>query len=571
MNTRSRFGFPQLREKPRLARRANILLIDDDESIAKFIGSVLPKRQFNLIWAPTVQRALELIHGRSPDLVILDIFFPQESGWDFLRFLRGQTQTSRVPVVILSASDDTLDRETSLRMSADRYLIKPVQATTVRRVVKEMLIARDDLWWSLSLPDEQAGRLRELLFDLTTDIPTLALVVEDLRKVIEAGERLNVYCLEIEPFFRLDEKNYWEQFDGLRREFVRGLYLRVVKIVDADAVIATSYTGSNEFYFFSRARRGDEPAKVARDLERAARKMLTRIDADEAMLQEIAVFVGGATTQSQTVYGPRILYNAVREAKALAERRQSRYFQGLSSLLYRALDERTIRTVFQPIVDLKSRRVVGYEALSRGPAGSKIESPEVIFEMARDLDLTWELEELCIANLEPLLDEVCTQGLLFFNLESNFIQQLHSRGSDVLEPLLCRAGSVVIEVTERSAIRDYAMFRQTLQLLKKMGFLIGIDDCGSGYATLEAVAELKPDYLKVGHSLLYNVQGDSIRRNLVDLVARCGNSIGAVTVAEAIETDEQLAVCVELGIQNGQGYFFAPPGPWEQVSKLKFD
>src|SRR5687767_14766852 len=287
MNTRSRFGFPQLREKPRLARRANILLIDDDESIAKFIGSVLPRRQFNLIWAPTVQRALELIHGRSPDLVILDIFFPQESGWDFLRFLRSQTHTSRVPVVILSASDDTLDRETSLRMSADRYLIKPVQATTVRRVVKEMLIARDDIWWSLSLPDEQAGRLRELLFDLTTDIPTLALVVEELRKVIEAGERLNVYCLEIEPFFRLDEKNYWEQFDGLRREFVRGLYLRVVKIVDADAVIATSYTGSNEFYFFSRARKGDDPTRVARDLERAARKMLTRIDADEAMLQEI--------------------------------------------------------------------------------------------------------------------------------------------------------------------------------------------------------------------------------------------------------------------------------------------
>ena len=147
--------------------------------------------------------------------------------------------------------------------------------------------------------------------------------------------------------------------------------------------------------------------------------------------------------------------------------------------------------------------------------------------MARDFDLVWELEALCIENVRPWLHDVCSRGFLFFNLESHFIQQLQQRGTDVFDPFFECHHQVVIEVTERSAIRDYRTFRRTLHDLKEMGFRIAIDDCGSGYATLEAVAELQPDYLKVGHSLFHDVETDPIRRRLVELVARCADTIGA--------------------------------------------
>jgi EAL domain-containing protein (putative c-di-GMP-specific phosphodiesterase class I) len=224
-----------------------------------------------------------------------------------------------------------------------------------------------------------------------------------------------------------------------------------------------------------------------------------------------------------------------------------------------------ISTLYQPVVDLKTRAVIGFEALSRGPAGSDIENPEVIFELARDFDLVWELERLCIENVRPSLVDICSRGYLFFNLESHFIQQLQQRGTEVFDAFFECHQNVVIEVTERSAIRDYRTFRRTLHDLKALGFKIAIDDCGSGYATLEAVAELQPDYLKVGHSLFHNVESDPIRRRLIDLVARCADTIGALTIAEAIETEEQLAICIDLGIQQGQGYYFAAPAPWEDV------
>ena len=212
----------------------------------------------------------------------------------------------------------------------------------------------------------------------------------------------------------------------------------------------------------------------------------------------------------------------MREAKDNAERRETRYYSAMRERLVRAIRERAIGTVFQPVLDLRTHEIIGYEALSRGPKGTEIEKPEVIFELARDFDLVWELECLCIENIRPWLTDVCSRGHLFFNLESHFIQQLQQRGSEVFNSFLDCHQNVVIEVTERSAISDYRTFRRTLHHLKNMGFKIAIDDCGSGYATLEAVAELHPHYLKVGHSLFKGVERDPIRRRLIDLVARCG-------------------------------------------------
>lgn len=548
----------------RAGRKAVVLLLDDDESVATFVREALPQKLYDVVWASDVGSAVALLESRQPDVALVDIRLRGESGFDFLERMRGNAQYAKTPAIMLTASDDTIDRKRSLVMGADRYMLKPVNHHALHRMISELLASRDDIWWTFSLRSNQVERLRDLLFDTTTDVPTLALVVEQLKTRIEAGEVLQVYCLELEPLFRLDERNYWDSFDDLRRELVRALHFVLAPLLGGDLVIATSHTGGNDFYVFVKDR-GERPLQRARELEHALRDLLKQIKADPYIVEEVAIFVGGASTQGQTLYAPRVLYNAVREAKDVAEKRESRYYQLLGERLNRSIREKTIRTFFQPIVDLATQRVAGYEALSRGPAGSEIESPEVIFELARDMQLVWELETLCIENLHPYLTPVCARGLLFLNLESHFIQQLEARGTDVLEPLLSCGQSVVIEVTERSAIRDYGNFRRTLLQLKKMGFRIAVDDCGSGYATLEAVAELHPDYLKVGHSLFHGLEHDPIRRRLVDLVARCAETIGATAVAEAIETEEQWAICRELKIEMGQGYFFARPAPWEEA------
>ena len=547
------------------SRRAVVLLVDDDENAGRLLHSALPDTTFNTVWCRDVAGAKRALEERQPDLVLLEITIDHEgTGYQLLQFMRERPETAHIPAVMLAASSDTLDRAKSLRLGADRFLLKPVKPDTLRRVVGEMLSTRDGMWSTLTLNSGQIDRLRELFYDETTELPTLAVVVDDLRRRIDAGEALQVYCLEIEPLFRLGERDNWRAFDALRREFVRGLRVMVAPILGNDVIIATSHSGASDFYCFVPDGRGQQ-VPLARELERTARNSLRSIRVDPEIVDEVMIFAGGAVTQPQPLFAPRILYNAVREAKDSAERRETRYLYALRERLSRAIAQKAIRTVFQPVLDLKSHAIVGYEALSRGPAGTDIESPEVIFEIARDFDLVWNLERVCIENVRPSLRDVCDRGLLFFNLESSFIQQLQQRGTDIFDPFFDCHTSVVIEVTERSAIRDYDTFRRSLHDLKALGFKIAIDDCGSGYATLEAVAELQPDYLKVGHSLFRGVERDPIRTRLVDLVARCADTIGATTIAEAIETEAQLKICEELGIQQGQGFLFAAPAPWEQI------
>lgn len=553
----------------RVRFRPRVLLLDDDPAIADFVRSSLPAREYELVLAASVEEGLASLVATRPDIAIVSLSLPDGSGWDFLAPLRGNPDLARLPIVVFTSSREVLDREKSLRMGADRFLVKPVDGRVLRRVVNELLVMRDDVWWALSMPAPEVKRMRELLFDATTDLPTLALVVEELRTVLENGEPLHVYCLELEPLFHVGERHSWASFDLLRREFVRGLHVVVAPLAGPEVLIATSHAGANDFYLFSsHPTASGSDARIARDLGTAGRKLLDSLDSAGVMSQDVAIFAGGTVTPPDPLHAPRLIYDAVREAKNLAERREARYFHALRERLMHTIRERSVTTLFQPIFDLDSGRIHGFEALSRGPAGTEIESPDVMFELARDLQLVWELETLCIANVLPLLEDVCGRGLLFFNLEPQFIQQLHTRGTAVLEPLLSCQGEVVIEVTERSAIRDYAGFRRTLRDLKAMGFKIAIDDCGSGYATLEAVAELHPDYLKVGHSLFDGVENDPVRRSIVELVARTAEIIHATTIAEAIESEAQLRVCRELGIPKGQGFFLTRPAPWAEIKTL---
>jgi len=551
-----------------LARKqAVVLVLDDEESVGALVKAALPEKQFRIIWRPSVEAAFEVLDQTPPDIALIDIGLagPQQ-GWDLLKRIRSDKALAAIPVVMITGSEDTLSREKSLRMGADRYLIKPVTMETLRRVVRELMASRDEIWWTVTMREEQVERLRELFFDATSDAPTLAMVVDDVRRMIESGQTIHVVCLEIDPLFRTGERDLWESFDKLRSEFVRGLRVMAAPILGNEVIIATSHSGANDFYCFARATNANVNVGVlARDLERTARNALKTLQVDPLVAEEVMIVAGGSVSYPQPGFAPRMLYNAMREAKDNAERRETRYRQVLREKLVRSIRDRTIKTLFQPIVDLRNRSIVGYEALSRGPAGTDIENPEVLFELARDFDLVWELQSLCIENVGPWLKEVCGRGYLFFNVESYFIQQLHYRGTGVFESFFSCHQQVVIEVTERSAIRDYGTFRRALHELKRMGFKIAIDDCGSGYATLEAIAELKPDYLKVGHSLLHGVEHDPIRRQLVNLVARCAETIGAGTIAEAIETEKQLDVTRELGIETGQGYLFAPPAPWEEV------
>ncbi len=129
----------------------------------------------------------------------------------------------------------------------------------------------------------------------------------------------------------------------------------------------------------------------------------------------------------------------------------------------------------------------------------------------------------------------------------------------------------VLEITERTAIKDFKNFRDSLERLKALGLRIAVDDAGSGYSSLQAIAEFKPEFIKFDISIIKNIDKDRIKRSLVETLLKFSQKSGSLSIAEGIEREEEYRVLAELGVEYGQGYLFAHPGEAFPVPKFPID
>jgi EAL domain-containing protein (putative c-di-GMP-specific phosphodiesterase class I) len=253
----------------------------------------------------------------------------------------------------------------------------------------------------------------------------------------------------------------------------------------------------------------------------------------------------------------RVVYRALRDAFRIATSREEERTQRLRRTFREIVERRDIRTVYQPIYELSSLAVLGHEALSRGPVGTGFESPDLLFEYAIANDAVWDLEELCVRSSA---DHYLGRGpVLFVNVEAEMVASLARRGPTILDPLRAQRDRVVLEITERCAIRDLATFRDAIERLRLEGFRVAIDDAGSGFASLQSIAELKPNFLKIANTLVTGLARDTIKRDIVEMLLHVAGRIDALCVAEGIESEEDLRECRRIGVPYGQGYFLGPP------------
>ena len=145
------------------------------------------------------------------------------------------------------------------------------------------------------------------------------------------------------------------------------------------------------------------------------------------------------------------------------------------------------------------------------------------------------------------------------NLEAEMFQLSEFRLHEMVRYFAEQKGHFVFEITERAAIEDYEAFRKLLEEFRAQDIEIAIDDAGSGYASLEAIASLAPDYLKITKGLVSTLAEEPIKQDLVKLLVDLAHKINAKTIAEGIETAEEWEWCCSLGIDLMQGYYLARP------------
>lgn len=260
----------------------------------------------------------------------------------------------------------------------------------------------------------------------------------------------------------------------------------------------------------------------------------------------------------------RLINKLIEDAKLMSNYQEFRRLMRNKEKLQELILKESIRTIYHPIVDLENLKIIGYEALSRGPQGTEYENPYMLFDFAEETDLLFELDRLCRKKALQNSKGLKHGHKLFLNCLPSAVLDPEFRDSYLktfLEDLKLAPVNIVLEVTEREAIENYDLFREAITYYSDLGFAIAVDDTGAGYSSLETVVELKPAFIKLDISIVRGIDRNILKQELIKAIIGLSREMGSKVIAEGIETKEELATLKSIGINIGQGFLFAKPGP----------
>jgi EAL domain-containing protein (putative c-di-GMP-specific phosphodiesterase class I) len=256
------------------------------------------------------------------------------------------------------------------------------------------------------------------------------------------------------------------------------------------------------------------------------------------------------------------VHNAYRYAYALAKRRLPTNFYWSRERLQSIIEGEEISVLAQPIMNLKTGDIFGWELLTRGPEGTRFHLPTELFSFAHQADLLTKMEFLV---MKKALEEISNQEIkesVFINITSVslchpfFLNRLleYIQVYDDISPK-----QIILEITERHSIRDFDHMALIMKKFRSHGFRFAVDDAGAGYSSLQTISELIPDIIKIDKSVIQNIDQVSVKQTVLKALLFFADNINCQVIAEGVETEEEAEILFEHQVQMGQGYYFARP------------
>ncbi len=260
-------------------------------------------------------------------------------------------------------------------------------------------------------------------------------------------------------------------------------------------------------------------------------------------------FSGGGTLSSRVA--SQVITELAGRLDVEADEEQRR--QEMVARIRGILGGRRLRSVLQPIFDVATGQVEGFEALARFPPDGN-RTPDMWFRDAREAGLGVELEVEAVRSALGHLPRLPPEAFLSVNASPD------AATSEALTDLLMPAAHrIVVEITEHAPVEDYAGLEEALRGLRSAGGRLAIDDAGAGFASLRHIVRLAPDIIKLDISLTSGIDSDRTKRALATALISFAGEIGATVVAEGVETQAELSTLRELGVPRAQGYHLGRP------------
>jgi EAL domain-containing protein (putative c-di-GMP-specific phosphodiesterase class I)/GGDEF domain-containing protein len=529
-----------------------------DEELRSLLGAVAAGLDAELVELEDLQMEDGRPPQKRPDVYVVEL----RADTDVQR-LRSQARRAGAGLLFACA-----DRECpNLALAeADDWLLLPASADELRlRVAIAQRRSRGASDVRSSADAAELVRYEELLYDKLTGFPTLPVMIERARELLERRGELTVLYIHFVWYEKIEEIYGWQKLDDVLEttaQAVRRFYAQ--EHSPGENIMMVSHIADDDFILFTEV--PASPAAAENRLREISGRLETflRGTVEDAHSEDIAalcgIYVGAATVfRNPKIRTERLLYRGIREAAQAArgaeEWERSRKVTDLKS----TIRDGAVFIEYHPIIVTATEEIYGYEALARG-VRRELRSPEVLFEVAEEANMVWELSRLLRKRaVAGIIQELKDGQYLFLNIDPHDFNDPVFRALQPEDLGIPDPSRVVLEITERTAIKDYPRFQEYLKAFRERGFRFAVDDAGSGYAGLGSIANLAPDYIKLDISLIANIDTNFLKQNLVETMVTFANGQGAQVIAEGVERREEFETVKQLGVHFTQGFLFHRP------------
>lgn len=225
------------------------------------------------------------------------------------------------------------------------------------------------------------------------------------------------------------------------------------------------------------------------------------------------------------------------------------------------IEKKDITVDFQPIYSLNTKKFIGLEALSRGIYDGQVINPYFLFEYAKKINMTHDLDRICREAAMRSFSNDNSASTLFVNYETSILngsvlnkgEFMQSASNHNISPQ-----NIVIELNE-TKVRDAYDLLMFVTYYRSKGFLIALDNVSAGDDTINRINLINPDIIKIDRAIVSQIENNTYNQQIFRSIINTAKNIGAMTVAEGVETADEVITCTLMGVDYFQGFYFHKP------------
>ncbi|MGN0632758.1 MAG: EAL domain-containing protein [Oscillospiraceae bacterium] len=542
-----------------------VLIVEDNEINREILNSILSD-DYNILEAENGQQALCVLQENKENiaLILLDVMMPVMDGYTFLDIVKKDPVLSLIPVIVTTQGDSDADEIAALEHGATDFVPKPYRPQIIRHRAASLIRLR-----------ETAAMVNQFMFDSLTGLYTKEFFYKKVRECLDAepDKEFTLVCSNIENFKLYNDAYGRKAGDKLLKEAAQQLRKSVSENTiccrySADRFICLVDSESEKkdrehFIHLRDAARADIanslPVKFG-IFEITDRSVPVELMCDRAIW--VVDTIKGKYESHVAVYDDTIRDSLIRE-------------RAITNAMETALSENQFVVYFQPKHSLKDDSMVGAEALVRWihPEWGFMPPGEFVPLFEKN-GFVRRLDEYVWNSVCKKLGEWKDKGYSLVPVSVN-VSRADIYQSDIVKTFCCMIEKYGIdpsylhlEITESAYTENPEQIIRTVEELRSKGFIIEMDDFGSGYSSLNMLGQMSLDILKLDMKFIRNEMLKPFEQSLLHDIINMAHRLHLEVVAEGVETEEQKQRLIAMNCDYAQGYLYAKPSASDDFEKL---